>query len=118
MHVERRRAIQDAIAQHAAPLRIGLRRCHLELRSVELGFDPADLRERAKAERAFNILAQPDLRHCYDRMSRDEDAPPLFPYGGFGSIFVAGSAVFGSPKGVTAAMDLLRSSALKRTAKG
>ncbi len=60
------------------------------LRSVELGFDPAGFRERAKVERAFNILAHPHLRNCYDRMRRDEDAPPLFPYGGYGSIFVAG----------------------------
>ncbi|MGH9631084.1 MAG: hypothetical protein ACRD7E_22480 [Bryobacteraceae bacterium] len=60
------------------------------LRSVELSVDRTGLRERAKVERAFNILAHPDLRNCYDRMRRDEHAPPLFPYGGFGSIFVAG----------------------------
>src|SRR5262245_48721336 len=60
------------------------------VRSVELSVDRTGFRERAKVERAFNILAHPDLRNCYDRMRRDEDAPALFPYGGFGSIFVAG----------------------------
>ena len=60
------------------------------LRCVELSVDRTGFRERAKVERAFNILAHPDLRNCYDRMRRDEDAPPLFPYGGFGAIFVAG----------------------------
>ena len=36
MHVEMRRAIEDAVAQHAAPLRIGLRRRQLKLRAVVL----------------------------------------------------------------------------------
>jgi len=45
---------------------------------------------RNRAERAFNILAHPDLRNCYDHMRKDEDAPPLFPYGGFGSILAEG----------------------------
>lgn len=60
------------------------------LRSLELGSSPVDSRARAKAERAFNVLAHLDLRNCYDRLRKDEDAPPLFPYGGFGSIFVEG----------------------------
>ena len=60
------------------------------LRSLELGSAPMDSRARAKAERAFNVLAHHDLRNCYDRLCKDVDAPPLFPYGGFGSIFVEG----------------------------
>ena len=36
MHVEMRRPIEDAVAHHAAPLRIGFRRRHLELRPVVL----------------------------------------------------------------------------------
>ncbi len=60
------------------------------VRSLELGASPAHAAERAKLERAFNILAHPDLRNCYDVLRRDEDAPPLFPYGGFGSILVEG----------------------------
>jgi hypothetical protein len=47
-------------------------------------------RERAQIERAFNVLAHPDLRNSYDAMRKDEDAPALFPYGGFGSILVEG----------------------------
>jgi hypothetical protein len=44
-------------------------------------------RDRSRAiERAFNLLANPDLRSCYDSLLRDGDAPALFPFGGFGSI--------------------------------
>lgn len=42
-------------------------------------------RDGAQIERAFNVLARPDLRACYDALRNDEDAPALFPYGGFGS---------------------------------
>jgi hypothetical protein len=47
-------------------------------------------RDSATLERAFNILAQPELRACYDSLVKDSSAPTLFPYGGFGSIVVAG----------------------------
>jgi len=60
------------------------------IRQLELGLYPADAAERARAERAFNILAHSELRGCYDALRRDEDAPPLFPYGGCGSILVEG----------------------------
>ena len=60
------------------------------LQSVEFGMAAADRSIRSRAERAFNILAHPDLRNCYDRMQKDEDAPPLLPYGGFGSILAEG----------------------------
>ena len=53
-------------------------------------WDSVDATERSKLERAFNILAHTDLRNCYDALRRDEDSPPLFPYGGFGSILVEG----------------------------
>src|SRR2546426_11562555 len=42
------------------------------------------------AERAFNILAEPELRGCYDALLRDPETPALFPYGGFGSLLVEG----------------------------
>lgn len=45
----------------------------------------------AKVERGFNLLASSELRRCYDELRRDDDAPPLFPYSGFGSILVEGS---------------------------
>ena len=47
--------------------------------------------ERVWAERALNILSHPDLRKCYDTLRREQDAPPVFPYGGFGSILVQGN---------------------------
>ena len=61
------------------------------LRSLELDAAGAEARERAQIERAFNVLAHPELQRCYDAMRKDEDAPALFPYGGFGSIFVEGN---------------------------
>ncbi len=60
------------------------------VRELESGLGPANPARRAWIERAFNILAHPDLRNCYDALRRDEDAPPVFPYGGFGSILVEG----------------------------
>ena len=65
----------------------GAMRVSWRLRNLELAGTP---RETSRAERAFNVLANPDLRRCYDALRADEDAPPLFPYGGFGSILVAG----------------------------
>jgi hypothetical protein len=41
-------------------------------------------------ERAYNILAQPELRACYDALLKDPESPVLFPYGGFGSLLVTG----------------------------
>ena len=62
------------------------------MRTLELRVQSANAREHAAVERAFNILAHPDLRACYDALRKEDgdDAPPLFPYGGFGSILVDG----------------------------
>ncbi len=60
------------------------------MRSLELQVSDSDARDLSCVERAFNILAHPDLRNCYDALSKNEDAAPLFPYGGFGSILVDG----------------------------
>jgi hypothetical protein len=60
------------------------------MRTLELRVQAADSRELSAVERAFNVLGHPDLRACYDAMRRDDEAPPLFPYGGFGSILVEG----------------------------
>jgi hypothetical protein len=40
---------------------------------------------RRGLETGYNILAQPELRACYDALLQDPDAPALFPYGRFGS---------------------------------
>jgi curved DNA-binding protein CbpA len=68
-----------------AELRVAFRLRQLELRAVA-----TSNRDSATLERAFNILAQPKLRACYDSLLNDSSAPALFPYGGFGSILVAG----------------------------
>jgi hypothetical protein len=68
-----------------AELRVAFKLRTLELRAAHSS--PAEL---AAIERAFNILAQPELRACYDALLVDPVAPALFPHGGFGSALVAG----------------------------
>ena len=65
-------------------------RLAFKLRELELRAAGASGRDQAAIERAFNILAPPELRACYDSLLRDPLAPTLFPYGGFGSILVTG----------------------------
>ena len=60
------------------------------VRSLELRVSESKARDLGCVERAFNVLAQADLRNCYDALCKDDDAAPLFPYGGFGSILVEG----------------------------
>lgn len=47
-------------------------------------------RERFPIEQAFNILAQPELRACYDALLANPESPVIFPYGGPGSLLVSG----------------------------
>lgn len=61
-----------------------------KLRELELRATHAYPREFKVIERAFNILAEPELRTCYDALLKDPDAPAVFPYGGFGSLTVEG----------------------------
>lgn len=68
-----------------AELRVAFRLRQLELRAAA-----APNRDSATLERAFNILAHPELRTCYDSLLKDSSAPALFPYRGFGSIVVSG----------------------------
>jgi hypothetical protein len=65
-------------------------RVAFHLRQLELRAASASNRDSATLERAFNILAQPELRACYDSLLKDPSAPALFPYGGLGLILVAG----------------------------
>jgi len=60
------------------------------VRDLEFATEPTNPASRA-CERAYNILAHPELRSCYDAIRQDEDAAPVFPYGGFGSILVEGN---------------------------
>lgn len=68
-----------------AELRVAFKLRTLELRAARSS--PAEL---AATERAFNILAQPELRACYDALLTDPSSPAVFPHGGFGSLLVAG----------------------------
>jgi hypothetical protein len=65
-------------------------RLAFKLRQLELRAAGASHQDNGAVERAFNILAQPELRACYDSLLKDPSAPALFPYGGFGSIVVTG----------------------------
>jgi hypothetical protein len=65
-------------------------RVAFKLRDLELRTEGARHRERVALERAFNIVGHPELRACYDTLLTDPEAPALFPYGGFGSLLVAG----------------------------
>ena len=69
----------------AADLRLSYR-----MRRVELEADGSARSELQRAERAFNLLAHPELRSCYDALLINPDAPALFPYGGFGQCVVLG----------------------------
>jgi hypothetical protein len=60
------------------------------LRELELRAGRAEKFELVRIERAFNILADPELRACYDALVKDPETPVLFPYGGFGSLMVEG----------------------------
>jgi hypothetical protein len=65
-------------------------RLAFKLRTLELRTAHAPISDLRAVERAFNILAHPELRACYDALLNDPSSPALFPYGGFGSALVAG----------------------------
>lgn len=62
----------------------------LKVRMLELQTEPAHWERLLAVERAFNLLANPELRACYQALLIDPDAPALFPYGGFGSLLATG----------------------------
>ena len=65
-------------------------RVAFKLRQLELQQEHAPQSEHVLLERAFNIVATPGLRACYDTLLSDPEAPALFPYGGFGSLVTCG----------------------------
>ncbi len=65
-------------------------RVAFKLRSLELKTIGAARAEYVKVERAFNILGHPELRAHYDNLLTDPEIPAIFPYGGVGSLLVAG----------------------------
>jgi hypothetical protein len=82
--------LRAAASASPAELRIAFKLRDLEL--LAAGATRAGLRE---IERAFNILGHPDLRAGYDQLLSNADTPATFPYGGFGSLFVAGEVARG-----------------------
>jgi hypothetical protein len=65
-------------------------RVAFKLRDLELTTRGVPRSQRIELERAFNIVGQPELRACYDALLADPEAPAVFPYGGSGSLLVAG----------------------------
>ena len=65
-------------------------RLSYRLRRIELDTSKASKIAFQRAERAFNLLAHPELRACYDTLLQNANSPALFPYGGFGQCVVAG----------------------------
>jgi hypothetical protein len=65
-------------------------RLAFKLRTLELPTTHAPTGDLRALERAFNVLARPELCACYDALLNDPTSPALFPYGGFGSLLVAG----------------------------
>ncbi len=65
-------------------------RLALKVRMLELQTERAESKQLRLVERAFNLLANPELRSCYQALLLDADAPAVFPYGGFGALLAAG----------------------------
>ena len=86
---EKQKTFYDILrsASTASPAEL---RLAFKLRELELRAEDAPKAALSAAERAFNILANPELRACYESLLSNPAAPALFPYGGFGSITVLG----------------------------
>jgi hypothetical protein len=65
-------------------------RVAFKLRDLEFKTAGVSRSQRVALERAFNIVAHSELRACYDALLADPEVPAVFPYGGFGSLLVAG----------------------------
>jgi hypothetical protein len=65
-------------------------RLAFRLRQLELNAEHAPKADFSALERAFNILAQPDLRACYNQLLTDSEGQVVFPYGGPGTILASG----------------------------
>jgi hypothetical protein len=60
------------------------------LRRLEMQKENASHADLATLERAYNLLADPDIRVQYDSVLRDAATPVAFPYSSFGSLVVRG----------------------------
>jgi hypothetical protein len=84
--------LYEALSTHSSATLTELRLAW-RLKSIELALSSNQRIAKSHFERAFNILANPALKECYDRLRFDEYALPLFPYGGYGSILVEGQLI-------------------------
>lgn len=65
-------------------------RLAFRMRRVELKREGSPASEQAALERAYNILAHPELRGLYDELQKDPAVPLAFPYSGSGTLLVRG----------------------------
>ncbi len=84
--------LYEALGSHPSATLTELRLAW-RLKSIELALSSDQRIAKSHIERAFNILSNPALKECYDRLRFDEDALPLFPYGGYGSILIEGRLI-------------------------
>lgn len=70
--------------------KLGDLRLAYKIRHLEARVSEAPPSTRHGIERAFNLLAHPELRQIYVELQRKPNAPVLFPYAGFGTILVSG----------------------------
>jgi hypothetical protein len=70
--------------------KLGDLRLAYKIRHLEARVSDAPPSTRHAIERAFNILAHPELRQIYTEIHRKPNTPVLFPYAGFGTILVSG----------------------------
>lgn len=75
------------VSPRASPTEL---RLAFKLRTLEYRAAHASVGDLHVLERAFNTLAHPELRSCYEALLNDPGSPALFPYSGFGSLLVAG----------------------------
>jgi hypothetical protein len=65
-------------------------RLAFRMRRMELKRERSSATDQATLERAYNILAHPELRGLYDELRKDPAVPVPFPYSGFGTLQVQG----------------------------
>jgi hypothetical protein len=71
-------------------VRFGELRLAYRVRRMEFRQAKAQKSEVAAIERAYNMLADPQLRAVYETLLSNPETPTPFPYSGFGSVLVEG----------------------------
>jgi hypothetical protein len=71
-------------------VRVGELRLAYRVRRMEFRQAKAQKSEVAVIERAYNMLADPQLRAVYETLLSNLETPTPFPYSGFGSVLVEG----------------------------